>query len=94
MFVLKEKNTGEKFEFFDLNTQENGKFNFCVTEHLRHMACSIIEINICSKHFCKRSLFTKRLKKLYCNQSCANLYYKYAQSNLYWVLKFQIGQKN
>ena len=29
MFVLKEKNIGEKFEFFDLNTQENGKFILC-----------------------------------------------------------------
>ena len=48
MFVLKEKNIGETFEFFDLNTQENEKFIlFCVTEHLRHMACSVIEINIC-----------------------------------------------
>ena len=29
MFVLKEINIGEKFEFFDLNTQENGKFILC-----------------------------------------------------------------
>ena len=26
MFVLKESKDGKKFEFFDLNTQENGKF--------------------------------------------------------------------
>ena len=51
MFALKEKNIGEKFEFFDQNAQENGLycmyFLFCVTEHLRQMACSVIEINIC-----------------------------------------------
>ena len=62
MFVLKEKNTGEKFEFFDLNTQENGKFNFCVTEHFRHMACSVIEINICSKDL-QEIIIYKEIKK-------------------------------
>ena len=59
---FKRKNTGEKFEFFDLNTQENGKFNFCVTEHLRHMACSVIEINICSKDL-QEIIIYKEIKK-------------------------------
>ena len=48
MFVLKEINIGEKIDFFDLNTQEKWEiyFVFCVTEHLRHIACSVIEINM------------------------------------------------
>ena len=29
MFVLIEKNIGEKFEFFDVNTQENEKLILC-----------------------------------------------------------------
>ena len=35
---------------FDLNTQEKWEifFVFHVTEHLHHLACSVIEINICS----------------------------------------------
>ena len=36
MFVLKEKNIGDKFDFFHQNTQENGKFIFC-----------FVQLNIC-----------------------------------------------
>ena len=65
MFVLKEKNIGEPFEFFDLNTQENEKFIlFCVTEHLRHMACSVIEINICSQDL-QEIIIYKTIKKTF-----------------------------
>ena len=64
MFVLKEINIGEKFEFFDLNTQEKWEiyFVFCVTEHLRHMACSVIEINICSQDL-QEIIIYKTIKK-------------------------------
>ena len=64
MFVLKEKNIGEKIEFFDLNTQEKWEiyFVFCVTEHLRHMACSVIEINICSQDL-QEIIIYKTIKK-------------------------------
>ena len=64
MFVLKEINIGEKIDFFDLNTQEKWEiyFVFCVTEHLRHMACSIIEINICSQDL-QEIIFYKTIKK-------------------------------
>ena len=64
MFVLKEINIGEKFEFFDLNTQEKWEiyFVFCVTEHLRHMACSVININICSQDF-QEIIIYKTIKK-------------------------------
>ena len=48
MFVLKESKDGNYFVF-------------SLTEHLRRMVCSILEINICSQDL--RSLFTKRLKK-------------------------------
>ena len=72
MFVLKWKNIGEKFEFFDQNTQENGLqcmyFLFCVTEHLRHMACSVIEINICSQNLQEIIIYKTIEKKLYCSQ--------------------------
>ena len=49
--VCFKRNIGDKFEFFDLNIQEKWEiyFVFCVTEQLHHMACSVIEINICSQ---------------------------------------------
>ena len=37
-------------------------FLFCVTEHLRHMACSVKKLTYVHR-ICKRSLFTKRLKE-------------------------------
>ena len=64
MFVLKEINIGEKFEFLDLNTQEKWEiyFVFCVTEHLRQMACSVIESNICSQDL-QEIIIYKTIKK-------------------------------
>ena len=35
---------------------------FCVTEHLRQMACSVIEINICSQDF-QEIIVYKTIKK-------------------------------
>ena len=37
-------------------------FVFCVTEHLRHMACSVIEINICSQDL-QEMIIYKTIKK-------------------------------
>ena len=37
-------------------------FLFCVTEHLRHMACSVIEINICSQDL-QEIIIYKTVKK-------------------------------
>ena len=37
-------------------------FVFCVTEHLRHMACSVIEINICSQDL-QEIIIYKMIKK-------------------------------
>ena len=37
-------------------------FVFCVTEHLRHMACSVIEINICSQDL-QEIIIYKTIKK-------------------------------
>ena len=37
-------------------------FLFCVTEHLRHMACSVIEINICSQNL-QEIIIYKTIKK-------------------------------
>ena len=42
-------------------------FMFCVTEHLRHMACSVIEINICSQDL-QDIIIYKTIKRIYCNQ--------------------------
>ena len=43
-------------------------FVFCVTEHLRHMACSVIEINICSQDLQEIIIYKTIKKRLYCNQ--------------------------
>ena len=37
-------------------------FLFCVTEHLRHMACSVIVINICSQNL-QEVIIYKTIKK-------------------------------
>ena len=37
-------------------------FAFCVTEHLRHIACSVIEINICSQDL-QETIIYKTVKK-------------------------------
>ena len=37
-------------------------FMFCVTEHLRHMACSVVEINICSQDL-QEIIIYKTIKK-------------------------------
>ena len=39
-------------------------FLFCVTEHLRHMACSVIEINICSQDL-QEIIIYKTIKKTF-----------------------------
>ena len=65
MLILKEINVGEKFGFFDLNTQEKWKI-FCVfrvTEHLHHLACSVVEINICSQDL-QEIIIYKMIKKI------------------------------
>ena len=70
MFVLKQKNIGEKFEFFWSEHSRKWEiyFVFCVTEHLRHMACSVIEINICSQDLQEIIIYKTIKKRLYCNQ--------------------------
>ena len=78
-------------------------FLFCVTEHLRHMACSVIKINTCLQDL-QEIIIYKTIKKRTLLQStkdilralsfsmflCATLYYKYAQSNSYRVLNFKL----
>ena len=81
-------------------------FLFCVTEHLRQMACSVIEINICLQNL-QEIIIYKTIKE---NFTAINKgyfkwgYYHFScfharagttnMGNLYRVLKFQIGQKN
>ena len=64
MFVLKEINIGEKFEFYRSDNSRKWEiyFVFCVTEHLRHMACSVIEINICPQDL-QEIIIYKMIKK-------------------------------
>ena len=47
-----------------MNTQENGKFvlHFFVTEHLRHMVCSVLSINNCSQDL-QEIIICKTIKK-------------------------------
>ena len=64
MFVLKEINIGEKFEFYRSDNSRKCEiyFVFCVTEHWRHMACSVIEINICPQDL-QEIIIYKMIKK-------------------------------
>ena len=51
MFVLKESKDSKKVWVFWSEHSRKWEiyFLFCVTEHLRHMVCSVLEINICSQ---------------------------------------------
>ena len=51
MFVLKElKDRRKAWVFWSEHSRKSGiYFVFCVTEHLRRMVCSVLEINICSQ---------------------------------------------
>ena len=51
MFVLKEsKDSSRAWVFLSEPSRKSGiYFVFCVTEHLRRMVCSVLEINICSQ---------------------------------------------
>ena len=51
MFVLKEsKDRRKAWVFWSEHSRKSGiYFAFCVTEHLRRMVCSVLEINICSQ---------------------------------------------
>ena len=107
MFVLIKINIGEKVEFF--SSEHSRKWEiylvFWVAEHMRHMAYSVIEINICSQNL-QEIIIYKTIKKNFTaiNKGyfkwdyyhCSCFHAQTCTSNMHRLIsgiEFQIGQK-